>query len=72
MKTTFQHMTQFGNIQKRTSDRLYSHVVVVTEGDGDGVWRWSASHAQAVSYAASLQKKGFDALCEEINNGARS
>lgn len=70
-KYRYQHLLPNGQTATRMSANSYAWVVVVTDSDGTGVWRWSAAHAQATSYAASLQRKGFDATVEEINNGVR-
>lgn len=72
MTATYRHLLPTGVIAKRDTKSSYSFVVVVTDSDGTGVWRWSATHAGAQSYAASLQRKGFDATVEKINHGVRS
>ncbi len=68
----YKHALTDGTVATRNSAKSYAWVVVVADGSALGVWRWSATHAQATAYAATLQRRGFDAQVEEINNGVRS
>lgn len=67
----YAHALPDGSVATRESRKSYAWAVVVLDKDKWGVWRWSASYASATAYAAALQRRGFDTVVEEINNGAR-
>jgi hypothetical protein len=67
----YEHELPNGDIATRNSPKPYAWAVVVQDSGTWGVWRWSETQANAMTYAATLQRRGFDATVEEINNGQR-